>query len=92
MSNTHTPGGFSSKRKPGLERSLQRLLQSRATRATIKAELTGAAAEAWHELEAAAQPLNLSHEHLLGLVIEQAMVRVKQALTRELQRLETAGS
>ena len=87
MSSETTPRNIL-QRKASLERTLQLLLRSQATKAVVKAELSGAAAEDWHDLEATAKPLGLSHEQLLGLVLQQAKGRVKKALEAEIQRIK----
>lgn len=76
-------------RRPSLERSLKLLLESKASSASIRAELFGPAAEGWHDIQSAAKPLGLSQDQLLALIIRHAYPAVLKAIERELDSNHT---
>ena len=92
MSKNRIPNQTVIGRKPGLGRTLHRLLESQRVTAVIKVELTGASAEAWRTLQDLASPLKLSPEQVLSLLLEGAFHRVSQVLEAELATRNTSDS
>jgi hypothetical protein len=78
--------------RPSLERSLKLLLESKASSAVIRADLSGQAADGWHNLLRAAKPLGLTQDQLLGLLIRHSYASVLKAIERELEAKEAPGA
>lgn len=89
MTTSNDTPGAKRIRRSSIERSLKRLLASKATTAVVRAELSGKAAEAWLELQDAAKRFNLTQEQLLGLLIQHSYAHVLKALQREENRCKT---
>lgn len=86
---THTK---SRRHRPSLGRTLRLLLESKASSAVIRGEVTGQAAEGWHDLLEAAKHLGFSQDHLLALLIQHSYSPVLKALQCEIDTMQAKGS
>lgn len=86
---THTKSGPKPQGRKRLERTLKLLLESKASSASVHAQVSGQCAEGWLTLQKAGKPLGLDQPELFGLLLHYGYTHVLEVLRRERAERET---